>query len=138
LSSSSRPWSSSIASSDSSWRDALRDHLRLELLADGIVDLVERPDVKIAAGCLDEIGAVLGLKRRDQIAAIRLALLGGEFAPELPVGGVNGGCDPFDKFVSELPYLSRIGKRSRAGTSADRAASIFSAHAAPRRFDRRE
>ena len=60
--------------------DALRDRLRLEffedLLADGIVDLVERREVEIGAGDLDEVDAVLGLKRRDQVAEVGLMQFG--------------------------------------------------------------
>src|SRR5207249_5384512 len=50
--------------------NALRDRLRFEfleyLLADGIVDLVQRREVEIGAGQFDQRDAVVGFEGRDQ------------------------------------------------------------------------
>ena len=122
--------------------DALRDRLRLELfedlLADGIVDLIERREVEIAAGDLDEIDAVLGPKRRDQVAEIRLVQFGDQFAQERPVGGVNGACDLLDKFMTKLAFLIPHREAVEGGNFGGSGNVDILGHAAPRRFDRRE
>ena len=96
--------------------NALRDRLRLEFLedflADGVVDLVQRREVEIGAGQLDELDPVLGFEAADQIAEIGLVKFRHDLTQQRPIGGMDGARNFFDKFVAELslfiPHQERV------------------------------
>ena len=86
--------------------NALGDRLRLEFLedflADGVIDLVERREVEIGAGQFDQLDAIVGLERADQVAEIGLVQFGDDLTQQRPVGGLDGAGDFVDKFVADL------------------------------------
>ncbi len=66
--------------------NALRDRLRFEFLedflADGVIDLVQRREIEIRAGQFDEVDAVVGFERRDQVAEIGLVKFRHDFTQQ--------------------------------------------------------
>ena len=89
--------------------DALGDLFRLELfedlLADGLVDLVQRREVEIRAGQFDQVDAVVRLQRRDQVAEIGLMQFRDNAAQERGIGRLDGARDRLDKFRPDLPFI---------------------------------
>ncbi len=85
---------------------ALRDRLGLEFLedflADGVVDFVQRREVEMSAGQLNEADAVVGLERRDQIAEISLMEFRNHGTQERLVGGMNRARDLVDEFAANF------------------------------------
>ena len=71
--------------------DAFRDRLRLQLfedlLADGVVDLVQGGEVEIGAGQFHQADAVIRLQRLDQVAEIGFVQFGHDLAQERRIIG---------------------------------------------------
>ncbi|MGY4312278.1 hypothetical protein ACVWW1_001581 [Bradyrhizobium sp. JR3.5] len=121
--------------------DALGNGLRLEfledLLADRLVDLVERREVEVRTRDLDQGDAVVRLQRLDQVAEIGLVQFRHHLAQQGPVGGANGPGDLRDEFGAELALLvPHRHPGERIGLGGFDNVDILG-HAVIRRFDRR-
>jgi hypothetical protein len=86
--------------------NALRDRFGFEFpedfLADGVIDLVQRREVEIGAGQLNEADAVVRFERRDQIAEIGLMEFRNHLAQERLIGGTNRARDRVDEFAANF------------------------------------
>ena len=124
--------------------NAFGNRLRLEFLkdflADGVIDLVQRREVEIRAGQFNQVDAVGGLKRTDQVAEIGLVQFRDDFAQPRRFGGPDGARHLFDKLLADLavfiPHLEMIEHGAGARFGGLGHVDILG-HAAPRRFDRR-
>ena len=89
--------------------DAFRDRLRLELfedlLADGVVDLVQRREMEIGAGQFHQADAVVRLERSDQVAEIGFMQLGDDLAQERRIVSPDAARDLFDEFGTDVAFL---------------------------------
>ena len=82
--------------------DGLRRQLLEDLLAHALVDFVQRGEVEIGAGQLDQADAVVGLERLDQIAEIGLVQLGDAGAQRGAVAGLDRMGNLLDEFVTNF------------------------------------
>ncbi len=98
--------------------NALRDRLGFEFLedflADGVVDFVQRREVEIRPGQLDQADAVVGFERRDQIAEIGLMEFRDHGAQERRIGGMDRARDFLDEFVANFAIFCRASAAGRA------------------------
>ena len=118
--------------------NALRDRLRFEFLedflADGVVDLVERREIEIGAGQLDQADAVVGFERLDQVAEVGFMEFGDDGAQKCGIGRLNRARDFRDKLVTNpaifVAHRVTVEQRRIGGLGN---VGIFG-HTAPRRL----
>ena len=115
------------------FRDGLRLKLFEDLLADGIVDFVERRKMEIGAGQFHQPDAIVGVQRRDQIAEIGLMEFGYHGAQKRRVVSFDCTRHLIDEFAADLAVLPahRDAVEHRVAGNVH----LFG-HGAPRRFDR--
>ncbi len=106
-----------------------------QFLADGVVDFVERREVEIGAGQLDQGRALVGIEGFDQVTEIGLVQLADDLLEECGIGNLNRVRDRLDKFGANVAVIvaHRHLVERRQFLGSDRLGEIdVIGHAAPR------
>jgi hypothetical protein len=119
---------------------ALRDRLGFELfedlLADRIVDLVQRREVEIGTRQLHQADAVIAFQGPDQIAEIGLMQLRNHRAQQRHLRGMDRARNLLDEFPANFAIFIAHREMIEPGGIGELGNVDLFGHATPRRFDR--